>query len=31
MAANAFVRARIDEDLKNQAAGVLGGNGADHL
>ena len=23
MAANAFVRARIDEDLKNQAADVL--------
>ena len=29
MAANAFVRARIDEDLKNQAADVL--DGADHL
>ncbi|EET1385864.1 TPA: type II toxin-antitoxin system antitoxin DinJ, partial [Escherichia coli] len=25
MAANAFVRARIDEDLKNQAADVLAG------
>lgn len=31
MAANAFVRARIDEDLKNQAADVLAGMGADHL
>ncbi len=31
MAANAFVRARIDEDLKNQAADVLAGDGADHL
>lgn len=30
MAANAFVRARIDEDLKNQAADVLAG-WADHL
>ncbi|WP_255799943.1 type II toxin-antitoxin system RelB/DinJ family antitoxin [Escherichia coli] len=27
MAANAFVRARIDEDLKNQAADVLAGMG----
>lgn len=27
MAANAFVRARIDEDLKNQAADVLTGMG----
>ncbi len=26
MAANAFVRARIDEDLKNQAADVLAGS-----
>lgn len=31
MAANAFVRARIDEDLKNQAADVTGRDGADHL
>lgn len=31
MAANAFVRARIDEDLKNQAADVLVKDGADHL
>ncbi|EGJ00029.1 DNA-damage-inducible protein J [Shigella boydii 5216-82] len=27
MAANAFVRARIDEDLKNQAADILAGMG----
>jgi DNA-damage-inducible protein J len=27
MAANAFVRARIDEDLKNEAASVLAGMG----
>jgi len=27
MAANAFVRARIDEELKNEAASVLAGMG----
>ncbi len=31
MAANAFVRARIDEDLKNQAAEACWPDGADHL